>query len=206
MDYSVAVFNPFATRLALMFPQGGGRARFYFGARAGEQRLQGDKDVSRFIEDSVKTGMPAEYFEGATAAGPLATFSGADSWVDHPYGNGVVLIGDAAAQSDQTWGQGMALTLRDARILRDALVADDNWDAAGHAYADEHDRQFHDLHKVESWFTSIFMEPGPEANARRAKALPQVAMDQTRIPDTFFSGPGSAPVEETARRRFFGEE
>jgi len=206
MDYSVAVFNPFASRIALMFPQGDRRARFYFGARSSEPGMSGDREVPRFIEESVKTGMPAEYFEGATSAGPLATFSGADSWVDHPYRNGVALIGDAAAQSDQTWGQGMALTLRDARILRDALLADDDWDAAGHAYAEEHDRQFHDLHTAESWFTGIFMEPGAEADARRAKALPQVAMDQTRIPDTFFSGPGSAPVDETARRRFFGEE
>ncbi len=206
MDYSVAVFNPFATRLALMFPQGNRRARFYFGARSSEPGMSGDREVPRFIEESVKTGMPAEYFEGAIPAGPLATFSGADSWVDHPYRNGVALIGDAAAQSDQTWGQGMALTLRDARILRDVLLADDDWDAAGDAYAEEHDRQFHDLHKVESWFTGIFMEPGPEADARRAKALPQVAMDQTRIPDIFFSGPGSGPVDETARRRFFGEE
>ena len=206
MDYSVAVFNPFASRIALMFPQGDRRARFYFGARSSEPGMSGDREVPRFIEESVKTGMPAEYFEGATSAGPLATFSGADSWVDHPYRNGVALIGDAAAQSDQTWGQGMALTLRDARILRDALLADDDWEAAGHAYAEEHDRQFHDLHTAESWFTGIFMEPGAEADARRAKALPQVAMDQTRIPDTFFSGPGSAPVDETARRRFFGEE
>ena len=100
----------------------------------------------------------------------------------------------------------MALTLRDARILRDALAADDDWNAAGHAYAESHDRQFRDLHTAESWSTAIFMEPGPEADARRAKALPQLAMDQTRVPDIFFSGPGSAPVDEAARRRFFGEE
>ena len=206
MNYSVAVFNPFASRIALMFPQGDGRARFYFGARSSEPGMTGDRDVGRFIEESVKTGMPAEYFDGANAAGPLATFSGADSWVEHPYRDGVVLIGDAAAQSDQTWGQGMALTLRDARLLRDALASNDDWRAAGHAYADEHDRQFRDLHTAESWFTGFFMEPGPEADARRAQALPQVAMDQTRIPDILFSGPGSAPVDETARRRFFGEE
>jgi len=206
MDYSVAVFNPFASRIALMFPQGEGRARFYFGARSSEAGMTGDGDVTRFTEESTKTGMPAEYFEGAKPAGPLATFSGADSWVDHPYRSGVALIGDAAAQSDQTWGQGMALTLRDARILRDALASNDDWDGACDAYAQEHDREFHDLHTVESWFTGLFMEPGPEADARRAKALPQVAMDQTRVPDIFFSGPGSAPADETARRRFFGEE
>lgn len=78
MDMSVAVFNPFASRLALMFPQGEGRARYYFGARATEEGMQGEKDVGRFIEESAKTGMPREYFEGARPAGPLATFSGAD--------------------------------------------------------------------------------------------------------------------------------
>ena len=105
MDFSVAVFNPFASRIALMFPQGDGRARFYFGARSNEPGMSGDREVPRFIEESRKTGMPGEYFEGATPAGPLATFSGADSWVDHPYRDGVALIGDAAAQSDQTWGR-----------------------------------------------------------------------------------------------------
>jgi 2-polyprenyl-6-methoxyphenol hydroxylase-like FAD-dependent oxidoreductase len=206
MDHSVACFNPFASRLALVFPLGGGRGRYYFGARSSEPGMTGDKDIPRFIEESVKNGMPAEYFEGASPAGPLATFSGADSWVDYPFHNGVALLGDAAAQSDQTWGQGMAMTLRDARILRDALLATDDWDAAGQAYAAEHKRQFDALHTVEGWFTAIFMEPGPEADARRAKALPPIAMDQTRIHDAFFSGPDYAPVDEAARRRFFGED
>ena len=206
MDYSVSAFNPFASRLALMFPQGEGRARFYFGARSTEPGMAGDKDVARFIEESVKAGMTHEYFEGARPAGPLATFSGADSWVEHPYRKGVTLIGDAAAQSDQTWGQGIALTLRDALILRNALLADDDWDAAGNAYAAEHDRQFGALRTVEGWFTGLFMEPGPEADARRAKALPPIAMDQTRVHDAFFSGPDYAPADEAARRRFFGEE
>ncbi|HEV8574351.1 MAG TPA: FAD-dependent monooxygenase, partial [Dehalococcoidia bacterium] len=151
MDCSVAAFNPFTCRLALMFPQGDGRARFYFGARATEPGMQGEKDVPRFIEESVKAGMSQEYFEGARPAGPLATFSGAESWVDHPHREGIALIGDAAAQSDQTWGQGMAMTLRDVRVLRDALLANDDWDAAGNIYAEEHDRQFHALHTVEGW-------------------------------------------------------
>ena len=205
-DSVVAVVNPFASRLALMFPQGNGRARYYFGARASKQHLQGKKDIPRFIAESVETGMPQEYFEGAKPAGPLATFSGADSWVEHPYRDGVALIGDAAAQSDQTWGQGIAMTFRDARILRDALLGNDDWSSAGDSYADEHDRQFEVLHTVEGWFTGLFMEPGAEADARRAKALPQIAMDQSWMHDAFFSGPDSAPADDAARRRLFGEE
>lgn len=126
--------------------------------------------------------------------------------MEHPYRDGVALIGDAAAQSDQTWGQGMALTLRDARILRDALCGNDDWEAAGHSYAEQHDRHFEALHTVEGWFTGLMMEPGPEADARRAKALPFIATDQDRLHDAFFSGPECAPVDEAARRRFFGEE
>jgi 2-polyprenyl-6-methoxyphenol hydroxylase-like FAD-dependent oxidoreductase len=64
----------------------------------------------------------AEFFVGAKGLGPLATFSGADTWVEHPYRQGVVLIGDAAA-SDPSFGQGLALTVRDVRVLRDALVS-----------------------------------------------------------------------------------
>ena len=75
-------------------------------------------------------------------AGPLATFNGADTWVEHPYSNGIALIGDAAATSDPTWGQGMSLTLLDARVLRDALLADDDWNKAADGYAVEHDRYY----------------------------------------------------------------
>ena len=38
--------------------------------------------------------------------GPLATFDRADTWVEHPYKEGVVLVGDAAATTDPTYGQG----------------------------------------------------------------------------------------------------
>jgi menaquinone-9 beta-reductase len=45
-------------------------------------------------------------------AGPLASFEGADVWVDQPYKNGVALIGDAAAANDPCFGCGLSLTLR----------------------------------------------------------------------------------------------
>jgi len=51
----------------------------------------------------------------------------------------------------------------------------------------------------------MFLETGPEADARRAKALPLIAQDGTRMPDLFGMGP-DAPINETIRRRFFGEE
>lgn len=206
-DDAVRLVSDFVRgRGCIIFPQGGARARAYLVTGIDEGlRLQGEKDVPRFLQEYVATGMPQEYVEGASAGGPLATFEGADCWVDHPYREGVALIGDAAAYTDPSWGQGLALTLRDVRLLRDALLADDDWDAAGHAYASEHDRCFHVLHTVEDWMTQLFYDTGPAADARRERSLALAGEDRTRHPDTLWSGPDH-PVTETMRRRYFGEE
>lgn len=100
----------------------------------------------------------------------------------------------------------MSLTLRDARELRDQVLANDEWDAAGHAYAAAHDRYYGDVHTVENWFTSCFMDPSAEATALRAQVLPRLAMDPTVLPDTFFAGPELVPATEEPRRRLYGEE
>jgi menaquinone-9 beta-reductase len=39
--------------------------------------------------------------------GPLASFDVSDTWVEHPYRDGVALLGDAAATTDPTYGQGL---------------------------------------------------------------------------------------------------
>jgi 2-polyprenyl-6-methoxyphenol hydroxylase-like FAD-dependent oxidoreductase len=196
---------PQVGQMGYLFPQAGGRTRAYFGFHkdAGLRRLQGSADIEKFREHSVAIGMPRGPLEAARPAGPLASFAGADSWVEHPYRQGVALIGDAAATSDPTWGQGMSLTLRDVRVLRDSLLAHSDWDEAGHAYAEQHDWHYGVQHRVDGWFADLFMELGPEADARRARALPRIAEDPTRIADAPSSGP-EAPSDDAARRRFFG--
>ena len=153
----------------------------------------------------MKTGAPADFYKGARANGPLATFAADDTWVEHPYREGVALIGDAAAASDPSYGQGLSLTARDARVLRDQLLGSDDWEAAGHGYAEAHDRYYGALRIFTHWWGQMFFETGPQAEARRARALPLIAQDETRVPDHFASGP-ELPLNETVRRRFFGEE
>lgn len=200
------VINPNIGQGVPLAPQGGGRVRAYLTqTKATSVRLQGAADLPRFIEESVRSGAPAEWYAGAKAVGPLATFDGADTWVEHPYKEGVVLIGDAAATSDPSWGQGLCLTVRDVRVLRDHLLSHENWDEAGHAYAAEHDRHYGVIHRVDNWVSQMFFETGPAAEARRARALPLIAQDPTRAPDHVASGP-DLPADETVRRRFFGEE
>ena len=193
-------------RVALLFPQGHGRVRAYlcYLTQAG-YHLSGNAALPRFIEHCLQAGAPAQYYGKAKAVGPLATFRGADTWVAHPYHHGVALLGDAAATSDPTWGQGLSLTVRDVRVLRDHLVRTDNWEEAGHAYAAEHDRYYGVLHTYEAWQTQMVMTTGPEADARRAKAMPLWREDPTRFPDIVHSGPDQ-PLDETARRRYLGEE
>ena len=192
-------------RRVLIFPLGRGRVRLYYEYHYAAPRLQGPADVRRFVEAAVLCGAPAEYFLPATAAGPLATFDCADNWVDHPYRDGLVLIGDAAASSDPTQGTGMSLALRDVRTLRDCLRENDNWDRAAHHYAEEHDRYYGVIHTVDGWIQKLFHDLSPEGDALRARALPLYREDPTRVPDHIVGGP-DLPLNETTRRRFFGEE
>ncbi len=205
-DQALIATNPRAGQVGYIFPQGGGRARIYAGYRADtHDRMQGEGDLGRLIDAAVQAGAPAAALARATLSGPLATFEATDHWVDHPFRDGLALIGDAAGVSDPTWGQGLSLGFRDVRVLRDALLATEDWDAAGHAYAEAHDRYFHTMLDVLSWFTEFFLSVGPEAEARRERARPLAREDPSRVPDHPASGP-DFPADETVRRRFFGEE
>lgn len=205
-DTSHTQFNSALGQRVLLFPQGNGRVRAYLIYQSSiGRRLQGEPGIPQFVAESLRTGAPAEFYANARAAGPLATFDGADTWVDHPYRSGVALIGDAAASNDPSYGQGLSLTVRDVRVLRDKLLGDDNWDAAGHAYATEHDRHYGAMHQVTRWFSDLLYAMEPEAEARRARVLPLLAQDRSRVPDHLFCGP-DLPVDEMTRRRFLGEE
>ncbi len=204
--HAYLLFNPAMGMETAITPIGRGRSRTYVAYQEGaEFRLQGNENISRFIEEAKRAESVAAYYDSARAIGPLASFRCGDFWVDHPYKDGIVLIGDAAATSDPAFGQGLSLTVRDVRVLRDHLLATDDWDIAGHAYAAEHDGYYAVTRKVEDWFRSLFLEQGLDADSRRARALPLIAEDQTRVPDHLFSGP-DLPADETVRRRFFGED
>ena len=199
------IINTDLSECAVIAGQGRGRARCYVGYRADSQvRLQGRESLRCFVEESVKCGVPADFYTNAKIAGPLASFSGAANWAEHPYFNGIALIGDAAAVTDPNWGQGLALALRDARVLRDKLIADDDWDRAAHAYAEQHDEYLKKVHDWEDLLTDFFYGTSAEARARRTKALPLIAEDPSRVPDHVFGGP-ELPLDDDVKARLFGE-
>lgn len=208
VDSSIAyIANDIVTgAVSALFPQSAEKGRAYFGFHPQTcARLQGDADFSRFCKEFNRAAHGAIPLDGAQPAGPLASFECADVWVDHPYRDGVALAGDAAASNDPSWGQGLALALRDSRVLSDELLASNDWAAAGERYAASHDRHYGTIRMVSGWFYDMFQRLGPEADARRARAMPLFGKDPTRLPDMLFSGP-DLPVADNARARFFGED
>ena len=205
-DMGVFIFNSDLGTIGVVIPQGKARYRAYLGYPAtADYRLQGSEKLGLFFSESAKVApVFAKLHAAAKSIGPLASFDGGDSWVNHPYRSGVALIGDAAATSDPSFGQGMSLTLRDVRVLRDELLRNSDWDQAGHRYAEQHDAYFHNCHTATIWFRQVFQEQSPEAALRRQRALPLITEDLTRIPDHIFSGP-EMPLGDSVRSRFFGE-
>jgi len=208
VDHAVAyVANNLMTgAVAALFPQRGDRARAYFGFHPSAcQRLQGAADFPRFREQFNATSGGAIPFGDASPDGPLASFECVDVCVDHPYRDGVALLGDAAASNDPSWGQGLSLAFRDARALSDELLADTDWHAAADRYAQRHDQHYGAVRTVSGWFYDVFQRLGPEADERRARTLPLIAQDPSRVPDVLFSGP-DIPLQADSRARFFGED
>ena len=80
-----------------------------------------------------------------------------------------------------------------------------DWDAAANRYAQRHDADYGVVSKVSGWFYDVFQRLGPGADVRRARALPLIAQDPTRVPDVLFSGP-EFPLDAASQARFFGED
>lgn len=191
----------------LIAPLGQQRVRMYFMSpkTASARYLSGKNRVSEFLMACRTTGAPPEWFDHAAVIGPLAQFNAADHWVPHPAREGVVLVGDAAAASDPCYGCGLSLTLLGIRQLRDCLVASEDWGAAIHRYACEHDRSYGVVRRVTNWLTELLYSTGHAADERRARVLPRLAAEPERAPDVVGLGPAS-PSDEATRRFLLGED
>lgn len=199
------VMHPGYGQVAMVYPLSGGRFRTYFGYNRVRERpwLSGADRMPDFRSACIETGAPVHWYESAQAIGPLATFDGSDRWVEHPYREGIALVGASASANDPTFGCGLAMTLRDIRTLRDALSEHNDLHTGAAAYADQHDQAFDGLHRITTWLTDLFYDLGPQADARRGRALPRIAQDPTLVPDVVGVGP-DAPHDEAAYRSLFG--
>jgi 2-polyprenyl-6-methoxyphenol hydroxylase-like FAD-dependent oxidoreductase len=199
-------YDPAGGRMVIAMRIAPGRNRIYLIHHKDilPKRLSGRHSVDEMVRQLRDTGAPAHWFERARQDGPFASFDGSHRWVERPYRDGVVLIGDAAAATDPAWGRGLSRTLRDVRLLRDRLLADSNWRSAAEAYAADHDDFYLRMRRLEAMETSLLFERSDEADRRRAHAFMLFAQDPSRIPDAVGLGP-EAPSDDVAKARYFGE-
>jgi 2-polyprenyl-6-methoxyphenol hydroxylase-like FAD-dependent oxidoreductase len=190
----------------LMAPLGNQRARTYFICRKSDVRspLSGDAQFPDFLAACRASGAPG-WFDNVTVVGPLAQFNGADHWVEHPATEGVVLVGDAAAASDPSYGCGLSLALMGVRHLRDCLLTNSDWRLASELYARQSARYYGAVHRITNWLTELRWRTGAAAEERRAAALARFAAEPDRIPDIRGLGP-EAPSDEETRRFLLGEQ
>ena len=160
--------------LFLNFPQGGGRARVYFCMPTGQRnRFAGADAAKRFLKAATRVpSLPdPERWATATPAGPCATFTCEDTWVDRPYADGVVLIGDAGGHNNPLIGQGLSLAVRDAGVLADLLRTEGSRaPAVLEAYGVERTerlRRARISYLVDTWANDGFHVQDPQERSRR---------------------------------------
>lgn len=164
----------------LAFPQGQGRVRIYGGYRLEEtKRFAGPEGARRFLEAfAVQCSPKNRAIAQARPAGPLLSYHNADAWTDEPFGEGFVLVGDAAGWNDPILGLGLSITYRDVRMVCDILRASDDWSVeALRPYGEERFERLRRLRFAAGVFSRLEVEFGPEAEARRADFDRRAAAD-----------------------------
>ena len=196
----------------LVFPQGSGRIRLYLGyALAQRQRLNGADAAERFLDAYRFHHVPgSEAIANARPAGPCQAYGNEDTWTDAPVADGVVLVGDAAGHNDPIIGQGLSITMRDVRLVRDVMLAGGDWSPAAFTpYVEERGERMRRLRFVAALDSSLQNEFGPVAEARRARAAELQAGDPSLLQWFYavFVGPEMLPAEafdDSVRRRLCG--
>ena len=111
--------------------------------------------------------------------------------------SGVVLIGDAAGHNDPIIGQGLSISYRDVRIVRDLMLENRNWTPAiFRPYADERRKRMRRLRLTASTFSILSVEFGDHARKRRRKVHEQRLHGSfPDIAPAGFVGPEVLPAE-----------
>ena len=169
-----------------IFPQGERRVRLYTTTATDQRRRYdgGPAGRTRFLGDfrGMRCIPLAEHLAGGTPLGPCATFGGEDTWIDVPFVEGVVLIGDAAGYNDPLIGQGLSLALRDARVISEILLATERWSLESlWPYAEERRKRVQRVRFTAALMAELYGSFGPERAARRRRFL-------RRLPDPDFRG------------------
>jgi 2-polyprenyl-6-methoxyphenol hydroxylase-like FAD-dependent oxidoreductase len=182
----------------LVFPQGGGKVRIYGDyAYTGRARFTGENGARELL---AAFDIPQVPFSAAVAnarpIGPCRSYPSQDAWVDEPCAEGVVLIGDAAGYNDPILGQGLSVTLRDARTVAEILTATPHWEVAMlRPYVEERRERLRRLRFTAGFVTTLNARFGPADLERRAHAFGRFATrpELLQVTRVAYAGPESVP-------------
>jgi 2-polyprenyl-6-methoxyphenol hydroxylase-like FAD-dependent oxidoreductase len=183
----------------LAFPQSPERVRLYICYPTDDKRrFAGADNQARFLEAFQLASVPlSEHLANGTPSGPCNSYGNEDTWTDVPYVPGVVLIGDAAGHNDPIIGQGLSISYRDVRIVRDLMLENRNWTPdLFRPYAEERRERMRRLRMTASTFSILSVEFGDHARERRMKVREE--RQRGSFPDVSpaaFIGPEVLPAE-----------
>ncbi len=185
----------------LVFPQTGSRVRLYacYGLD-GHQRFTGPGREQNLLAAFHLRCLPlGDAISQGTPIGPFHSVSNEDHWVDDPVTPGVVLLGDAAGYNDPITGQGLSIALRDVRILRDLILEGVREPDSFRPYVEDRRERMRRLRVTAQFWAALHTEFGPEAAARRSRALRRAFVEGQLSPiPAIFAGPETLPPEAFA--------
>ena len=210
-EQSVSVHNGV---YLLVFPQGSGRVRLY-ACYAHEQRgrFSGPRAAEHFLEAFKVPTLPhAGDLANGRIAGPCQGYPNNDTWVDDPTAPGVVLVGDAAGHNDPTIGQGLSITIRDVRLVAEALHSTADWgDGLFDRYVAERRERMRRLRFTARLWSKLRCEFDDAAVQRRAEFVERASRNRAAglAMLTPLVGPFAQPDEafgETAVKHLLGDQ
>ncbi len=193
--------------LYFVYPRANGRARLYLLHSPHQRgRFSGASAAKDFIKSFQFQCIPnsSEVFGNIRPASPqtpCAFFPMNDSWCDTITREGAVLIGDAAGWSDPVIGQGLSIALRDARLVRDALLAHSAWTQDIFAdYTAEREIRMGRLLLSGKVRTAMGLTFGPYGRRRRKAYAAAWPKDEILAGSRLatFKGPHNVPAESFA--------
>ncbi len=197
----------------LVFPQGEGKIRLYAEYSADQRGRFAGSDGARDMLKAFDLACVrnSRSLAGARPVGPCRSLPAQSSLVETPYTEGAVLIGDAAGYNDPIIGQGLSITLRDARIVADILRdAKDLDPSIFEPYAEERRERMRRLRSAAEFVTSLNARFQPEDVQRRRRAFERIGENPERllgILGAIYAGPETSSPEvftDTYRESLFG--
>lgn len=165
-----------------VFPQAQGKLRLYLSYSLDQKSsLAGQDKERRFLDAFRLSTVPnSDAVANARIAGPCHAVPNHSTWTVVPVAPGIVLLGDAAGYNDPIIGQGLAITLRDIRVVSELMLGADRWDEALFApYVEERAERMRRLRVAAAMDSIVHAEFGPEATARKLRIINQTAGDPT---------------------------